>query len=443
LQGIKRPIKSDYLEEKTLRGEVIMNSGRVFVKSHVHRSSTSLALKHGLAAVKALCLVVSIVFGNSLISFALTALPGTQAGQTANVARRSTIVANWQGTLHVGHDMRLVLKITQQTDGALQSALYSADPGGMGVPVKTTTMQDSQLSLNVESFGAKYVGRLSADGNSISGTWQQAGQSLSLDLVRATPETEWHLPEPPKKILAMAADLHPSFEVATIKQSEPGSPSKMFRLEGRRFFATGMSVADLISFAYGLQAQQVVDGPEWLTTDKFDVAGQPDAEGQPSERQLKEMVQRLLADRFQLKFHHSEKQLNAYVLEVPKDGPKLTKSTGDPNGTPTMYFTKVGSLVVSNATIKEFTALMQSAVFDRPMIDDTGIQGRWNFTLNWTPDESQFAGYGAKVPPPSDAADAPPSIFKGIQEQIGLKLDSRKTLVNVIVLEKVARPSQN
>ena len=74
----------------------------------------------------------------------------------------------------------------------------------------------------------------------------------------------------------------------------------------------------------------------------------------------------------------------------------------------------------------DFTQLMQAVVLDRPVVDQTGIQGRWNFVLKWTPDESQFGGMGVKVPPPTNAADAPPPLFTAIQEQIGLKLEARK-----------------
>jgi uncharacterized protein (TIGR03435 family) len=87
--------------------------------------------------------------------------------------------------------------------------------------------------------------------------------------------------------------------------------------------------------------------------------------------------------------------------------------------------------------------LMQSAVLDRPVVDQTGLEGKWDFNLKWTPDESQFAGMGIKVPPPSDAADAPPPLFTAIQEQIGLKLESGKAPVPVLVLDHLEKPSPN
>jgi uncharacterized protein (TIGR03435 family) len=91
----------------------------------------------------------------------------------------------------------------------------------------------------------------------------------------------------------------------------------------------------------------------------------------------------------------------------------------------------------------DFAGLMQSAVLDRPVVNRTALDGKWNFLLKWTPDESQFAGLGVKVPPPSDAADAPPPLFTAIQEQLDMKLDAQKTAVDVMVIDHVDHPSPN
>ena len=79
---------------------------------------------------------------------------------------------------------------------------------------------------------------------------------------------------------------------------------------------------------------------------------------------------------------------------------------------------------MQNATMVDFAGLMQTAVLDQPVVDQTSLPGKWNFLLKWTPDESQFGGMGVKVPPPSDAADAPPPLFTAIQEQIGTEAGS-------------------
>ena len=96
-----------------------------------------------------------------------------------------------------------------------------------------------------------------------------------------------------------------------------------------------------------------------------------------------------------------------------------------------------------NATMAEFAGVMQSAVLDRPVVDQTGLPGRYDFLLRWTPDEFQFGGLGIRVPPPADNADAPPDLYTAIQQQLGLKLESTKAPAEVLVIEHVEKPSEN
>jgi uncharacterized protein (TIGR03435 family) len=154
------------------------------------------------------------------------------------------------------------------------------------------------------------------------------------------------------------------------------------------------------------------------------------------------MIQKLLAERFQLAFHHDKKELSVYALVVGKTGPKLTKSQGDPNGLPGLFFQGLGVLPARNSTMADFAGVMQSAVLDRPVVDQTGIQGRWDFILKWTPDQSQFGALGVKIPPPAEDA-AEPDLFTAIQQQLGLRLESVKAPVDVLVIDKVERPSAN
>ena len=164
----------------------------------------------------------------------------------------------------------------------------------------------------------------------------------------------------------------------------------------------------------------------------------------PSGKQWKRMLQKMITERFKLTFHKEKKEIPVYVLSVAKSGPKLTKSDGDPNGLPGLFFRgKLGDLGVQNANMGDFTGLMQEAVLDRPVLDQTGLTGRFNFTLLWTPDDSQFAGMGARIPPTTDTANAPPNLYTAIQEQIGLKLDATKAPADVMVIDHVEKPSDN
>lgn len=352
------------------------------------------------------------------------------------------IVATWQGTLHVGQDLRTVLKVTK-ADAGYKADFYSIDQGGQPFPVTKITLEGNTVKYNISAFDLKFEGKLSADGNTIEGTSTQAGNALPLVFTRTAPATEWAIPKPPPPIPPMSADANPSFEVATIKPSKPDEQRRYLVWTGRRMETVNTTLSFLISFAYGMHAKQIIGLPPWADTEKFDITGQPDLEGRPSDKQLKGMVQKMLADRYKLAFHNDKKELSVYVLSVTKTGDKLTKDTGDPNGLPSLFFQGLGKLNVRNATMKDFTGLMQNAVLDRPVVDQTGLTGRFDFKLNWTPDDSQFGGMGAKVPPPTDGADAPPNLYTAIQEQIGLKLDATKAPADVLVIDHVEEPTPN
>ncbi|WP_213804403.1 M56 family metallopeptidase [Granulicella sp. dw_53] len=395
----------------------------------------NLSKKLLLSAAGVLAIALPIVFG-------LVHSTQVRAQAVADNAAQG-IVGTWQGTLPLAKELRVVVKITKAESGGWKAVFYSIDQGGQSIPVSATTLQGSNVKLSVEAIDGRYEGKLSADGNSIAGTWTQGPGSHPLNLTRATPETAWTIPEPPPKLPPMAADANPSFEVATIKPSKPETQGKGFRVQGRHFSTMNTSLNDLITFAYGLHDKQIVGGPAWMGADKYDLSAQPDGEGQPNDKQWKVMIQKLLAERFKLTFHRDKKELSVYALALGKNGSLLKKSEGDPNGLPSLFFRGLGILPGRNATMEDFAGVMQSAVLDRPVVDQTGLQGRFDFILKWTPDESQFGGLGAKVPLPSENADAPPNLFTAIQEQMGLKLEPTKAPVAVLVIDHVEKPSEN
>jgi len=155
------------------------------------------------------------------------------------------------------------------------------------------------------------------------------------------------------------------------------------------------------------------------------------------------MIRLLLTERFKLAFHRDKREMPVYAIVVGPNGHKLTKNDNNPNGLPNLIFRGLGNLPVSNATIAEFAGVMQSAVMDRPVVDKTGLTGRWDFAIRWTPDESQFGGLGVRVPPPTDDPNAPPGIFTAFTDQLGLKLDPSRAPVEVLVIDKVEKPSEN
>ena len=188
------------------------------------------------------------------------------------------------------------------------------------------------------------------------------------------------------------ANASPEFDVATIKATNPEMPGKQFMAKGHEFVTINTTLNDLITFAYGVHSRQVAGGPAWMVSEKFDLNGKSGGESQPTDAQWKSMIRKLLEDRFKLTYHREPRALPVYALTVAKGGPKLTTSEADPNGLPGIGFRGFGNMPVQNATMADFAAMMQGAVLDRPMIDRTGLKGRYDFTLKWTPDDSQFIG---------------------------------------------------
>jgi uncharacterized protein (TIGR03435 family) len=288
-----------------------------------------------------------------------------------------------------------------------------------------------------------FEGKLSDDGASFSGTWAHGAATHPLSLARVTDDAAWPIPPPPAPPKRMPADASPSFDVATIKPGQPGRMGKLIGFRGRHFNTMNFNVNDLISFAYGLHTQQLIGAPAWFGTDLFDIDGVPDIEGIPSEKQQRIMLQKLLADRFQLKFHHEQKELPVYVITVAKGGPKMTKDAGAPEDPTAFFFRGLGELTVRNLSMAEFATWFQGSVTDKPVVDHTGLTDRYDFTFKWTPDDSQFVQFRGSNPLPPPRENAPPSLYTAAQEQLGLKFEATRAADDVIVIDHVEKPSPN
>ncbi len=213
-------------------------------------------------------------------------------------------------------------------------------------------------------------------------------------------------------------------------------------VNGRRFSGTQSSLADLISYAYMLHSRQITGGPAWLETDKFDVVAEADGNDRLSQPEAREMVQQLLADRFHLASHQGLKELSVYEIVSANEGLKLTKSAGDANGFGTFGFPMLGEMKVFNSTIAEVANFLQRYVLDRPVLDKSGIEGRYEFTLDWTADETQFIGRASQMQPPRRTVE-PPDLFTAIHQQLGLRLLPKKEQAPVLVIDRVEKPTEN
>ena len=315
-----------------------------------------------------------------------------------------------------------------------------------GRPAKPTSRcnghcaEGADVTFAIKAMDVTYAGTMGSDHNSVTGKLTQAGQPHELNLAHVSEENTWAIPEAPKP---MAADARPKFDVVTVKPSDPNRPGKLFTMRGRHILTINTTVNDMISMGYAVHVKQIVGAPEWFASEKFDIDGVPDVEGQPNSDQFKLLIQDALAQRFGLKFHHDKRELPVYALTVAKGGPKMNVTINKPTDPRNFLFRGLGKLMVTNNTMEDVCHGFQGAVMDKPVVDHTGLTDRYDFNLNWTPDQSQFAQMGAPTAPASEDPNAPPSLYTALQEQLGLKLESTKAQADVLVIDNAEKPSAN
>ncbi|MGB8844156.1 MAG: TIGR03435 family protein [Terracidiphilus sp.] len=241
----------------------------------------------------------------------------------------------------------------------------------------------------------------------------------------------------------VGAPATPVLEVAAIKPVKNPDRNNMHdHTDGRHLTARNVTVRDLIMMGYELDPGRIAGGPAWMAVDEYDI----DAEAFEGvdlnhEQEEEKLFRELLADRFKLTFHHEQRTLAVYLLVVAKSGPRLTSA--DPQGVENSGCEHPGICTFKKRTLTDFARFMQFVVLDRPVVDKTGIAGAFDFTLKWTPDESQFSRLGVFYRPPAEDSSLPPPLFEAIQEQLGLKLEPEKAPVDVLVIDHIERPSAN
>ena len=247
----------------------------------------------------------------------------------------------------------------------------------------------------------------------------------------------------PHPLPSMPANADPAFEVATIKPSDTSAPhGKFFRLDGRHVIAYNMSIEDLVMYSYGLHARQIVDGDRSILSTHFDIDGVPDVVGHPNHNQTRLMFQKLLVSRFKLASHHASRELPAYAIQIASKGTKLTVTSRKPGDGTEFTYTCQALLTVRNYSMPDVAKNMQEIFFDRPVVDQTELKGRYDFDLKWTPDESQ-----SYCPPnPARTRDDPnalPDFYTAVREQLGLKIVPTKAPVSIMVIDHIEMPSAN
>jgi uncharacterized protein (TIGR03435 family) len=231
-------------------------------------------------------------------------------------------------------------------------------------------------------------------------------------------------------VAALPALAQPhAFEVASIKINNSGSGQTSETTGPGRVTAVNTNISSLIQQAFGIKEFQISGAPGWVMIDKYDVAATTGTSKDLSGTELEPYFESLLAERFHLKYHRETKEIQVYALGVAKTGAKLTAHAGGGdssngiNGGPGKT-----SIKSTNVSMKAFAGTLGRRL-DRMIIDDTGLTGGYDLMLEWAPN------------PSPDSTE--PSLFTALQEQLGLKLESTKAPVEIIVIDNIEKPSEN
>ena len=249
----------------------------------------------------------------------------------------------------------------------------------------------------------------------------------------------------------LATPARPTFDVASIKPTGPNTPVTGGFGNGQGG-GRNQTLKMLIASAYRVQEFQISGGPSWAGSERFDVEGKTEDRTADPDR-LRLMLRSLMEDRFQLKLRRETTTQPVYALVAAKGGPKIRpaadQTSPDVNGPsppgagPNRGAIRIGrGSLIGNAVTLSFLARWLSQRLDRLVIDRTTLSGRFDFQLTWTPDAGEIVtGPGGQMLPPAEVSG--PSIFTAIQEQLGLKLESSKAPVEVLVIDRAERPSAN
>jgi uncharacterized protein (TIGR03435 family) len=249
-----------------------------------------------------------------------------------------------------------------------------------------------------------------------------------------------------------AAKAALNFEVASVKAAntrpEPGEFGGIRALPGgQTYVARFVPLKLMIELMYKITDSQIVGGPDWINTDRFDVRAK--AEKPSTLDDLHIMFQNMLVERFKIQFHRETRTLPAFVLTVDKGGSKMTvneepepfeipiQGRGGPPPTPPTFNGRRCNMEYLGWWLGQ--QLNGAQQIDRPVVDQTGLKGFYDFKLTYAPDLSGRTGPNGEQPPSFDG----PNLFQALKEQLGLKLESSKGAVVVFVIDHVEKPADN
>jgi uncharacterized protein (TIGR03435 family) len=384
------------------------------------------------------CRSVVLAFATVLPAASVT-LPASALQATAPIKLDGT----WQGAVKQpdGKDNRWVVKIEKAPTG-YKGTMWFIDQKSPAIPIDKVALNGDTLTLGIERAFITYEGKFSPDGNTISGTRTQGDNKVPLIFVRATTDTAWAIPEPPPPQPKMDPNADPSFDVATIKPQAPDEKGFAFLINHGNFIGKGLTLEKMMTISLNLNAAQIVGLPDWATQDKYNIDAKPDTPGQPSPRQFMNAVAKLAGERFGLKYHMEKRTMTAYSLTEAKGGIKMKLSIG--GGDFPGFGLPPGRLFINNATMKELCGFLQSDLFDHPVVDQTNLgTARYSGTLKYQMDDSQLLKMGMKAQPTPDNGDTPPPLITALSQEFGLKIESGKIAVDVVVVDSVSQPTPN
>ncbi len=246
----------------------------------------------------------------------------------------------------------------------------------------------------------------------------------------------------------------PKYEVATIKPAGTSDGQMMMMFTADGVSITGVPMQMLLREAFRTEDDRIMGAPGWVKSSRFDIQAKVATEDAPKLKDLKidqrkSMLVPLLVERFNLKYHHETRELLRYSLVVVKGGLKMKELAPDDSGVRrprTLMFNGPGKLE-STGTGMPFLAHALSREVGRSIVDKTGLTGNYEYTLEWTPENGSppMPGNPPGGPPHDGGADdsVGPSLFTALQEQLGLKLEASKGMVDVIVVDHIDQPSAN
>ncbi|HVW09059.1 MAG TPA: TIGR03435 family protein [Bryobacteraceae bacterium] len=235
--------------------------------------------------------------------------------------------------------------------------------------------------------------------------------------------------------LAAADALH--FEVASIHPSPDNATLFARPPSGGQFNATAVVARFVVMVAWNVQESQIAGGPSWFSTDRWNIDAKSTAGATYTAEESRQMLQNLLQDRFGLRMHRETRDLPSYVLKISKNGPKLkADDTGATN-----VRVSGNSIGLERGEISRLVQLLSSAL-GKPVVDQTGLAGHYDLLLQWNDAPVADGGVmGLNTHATSDPNRE--SIFSAIQDQLGLQLVSQHQSVEMIVIDKINRPSPN